>query len=147
MSSPLANWNINDPETEDVVVSECLPAVKRTVGRNVTIEDRMAVEITTGSPATISNAYFDYDFWLDKLSVGASLRVGIVFCDGNVVFPRNADGTPMTVTMQAFISHQKPSKQGGGWIEFKKINLDFSGDPLYFQKPDLNLHTCGIPYM
>jgi hypothetical protein len=146
MSNPLANWNIADPETEDIVMSECLPAVKRTVGRTITLEDRFAVQITTGSPATVSNAFFDYDFWVDKLNVGGAIRVGISFCDGKLIFPRATNGTPMQVTMQGFISHQKPSKQGGGWIEFKKINLDFSGDPLFFQKPDLDLSLCGIPY-
>lgn len=147
-TSPLANITLADPTTEDVIYNECAPAYKKTVGRDLTFEDHYAVSETQSSPATspaTSNPYFDYTFWDSLVNQFTQLRCGIVYCNGDVRIARNLSGFPMTFNLQAFISYQKPSTQGAGWVEFKKGTISFQGDPLGgFLPPDFNLDECGI---
>lgn len=139
LSSPLANVVVNDPETEEVLVHDCAPPEQFVNRRIITAEDRIAIEVT-GDP---SNLWFDYDFWKDKKEHKLLLRYGLVYCNGDFVFARDEDGNLMEASLSAFISFQK-LQNNGGTIEFKKVALAFSGDPLDFRKPDFNLKTFGI---
>lgn len=147
-TSELANIVVNDPTTEDVVYSECRPVRKQIMTREITFEDRIALTgVTTSPPQTsppgITN-YFDYDFWRDKMSARLQLRYMLVWCDNDVTIPVDANGNLLTADLEAFLSYQKPSTQGGAWIEFKKASITFVGDPLNFIKPSFNLTNCGI---
>jgi hypothetical protein len=142
-SSELANVVVNDPTTEDVVISDCRPPRKKVVARNITWEDRFAIALSTGSPAVV-NQYFDYDFWKDKKNARLRLRYGIVFCDGDVIICRDSKGQPLSAEFDVFLSYQKSSTPGGQSVEFKKGSIDFAGDPLDFAKPDFNINDCGI---
>lgn len=143
--SVLANIVVNDPNFEDVLMSECAPADKIVATREITAEDRVMVSAASGSPATVDN-YIDYDFYQDKTDKTGLVNFALAFCDGDVVIPKNANGQPLRGTMTSYISYQKPQTQGGQWIEFKKISIMFQGDPLAFftATPAFNINTAGI---
>jgi hypothetical protein len=144
-SSKLGNINWQDPTTEDVVVSECMPAITIITGRELQAEDRVAISFASGSPA-VPDDYRDYDFWQDKMEKQNLMNYMLIFCDGDVVIPKDANGNPLTATMLAYISYQKPQTQGGQWIEYKRISIKFQNDPLafYTAKPQFNLKDANI---
>jgi hypothetical protein len=145
-SSKLANIGVNDPTTEDVVIDECSPTEKVIMTRAIDFEDRVAIALSAGSPLA-TDLYKDYDFWKDKLAYQMQLSYGFVFCDGDVIVPRDpVSNIPLTATLFGFISYQKAQTQGGAWVEFKKFTLTFLGDPLNFFKPDFNEITAGITF-
>lgn len=144
-TSALANVTFADPTSEDVAIDDCSPAMSVITGRELTAEDRYAVSNTSGSPAT-TDEYFDYDVLDDKVINQHAMNYMLIFCDGDVVVPLDRAGNPLTATMQVFISYQKPSTQGGRWIEYKKITIRFQNDPLalYTAKPAFNYIDAGI---
>lgn len=144
-SSQLGNINWQDPTTEDIVVNECSPARQIITGRELQAEDRVAIKYLSGSPATADDEY-DYDFWQDKMVNQSLMNYMLIFCDGDVVIPKDANGNPLTATMLVYISYQKPGTQGGDWIEFKRISIRFKNDPLafYTAKPAFNYIDAGI---
>lgn len=142
-SSILGNIVVGDVVYEDLLIDECSPPFRRIVSRELTFEDRIAIEYSGGSPDSYDN-YWDYYFWLDKLNNRSQLRYFIEYCDGDVVIPRDANGNLLTANLTAEISYQKPTTQGAGWVEFKKGSLIFNGDYLRFQVPDFNVNTCEI---
>lgn len=140
----LGNIVVADPQTEDVLVDECSAARKIITTRMITCEDRIAVEANSNSPA-IDNPYFDYDFWQDKQDQQIVMNVMLAYCDGDVIIPKDKSGNPLSFSMLAHLSWQKPQQQGGAWIEFKKIEMNFLGDPLaMYLKPAFNWITAGI---
>lgn len=141
-SSPLANVVWADPETEDVLVHDCLPAQKYVTKRTLTFEDRIALQITSGSPAT-TNKFADYDFWKDKLEHRLLLRYGLIYCNGDFKFARNPDGTLMEGYFNMILSGQRLNNNGGT-IELKKGSIDFFKDPLDLTPPDFNLVEFNI---
>lgn len=144
-SSALGNIVWDDPITEDINIDECSPPRTIIVGRVLNAEDRIAVSATEGSPGTV-DAYHDYDFWDDKVVNQLTMNYGLIFCDGDVIIPRDRAGVPLTATMSVHISYQKPQTAGGAWIEYKKITIRFNGDPLAFftAKPAYNYIDAGI---
>jgi hypothetical protein len=145
MSSPLANVVVNDPETEEITVHDCIPAQKVVNRRVITFEDRIKIEIPaiTVPDAVPANLFYDYDFWKDKKTKRLLLRYGLAYCNGDFVFARNADGTLMEAWFDIFLAYQKLSNNGGT-LELKKGSIEFQGDPLDFVKPDFNLNEFGI---
>lgn len=143
-SSELANFTVNDPATDDVVISDCRPALPVVSSREIIAEDRIRVELTSGSPAT-TNMYFDYDFWQDKTEHQFQMNAMIAYCDGDVIIPVDINGNPLTFTMLAYLNWQRPATQGGASIEFKRITMRFQGDPFALHiKPSFNWITAGI---
>ncbi len=145
-TSALANVVFSDPTSEDVPIDDCSPALNVITGRELVAEDRYAVNKTLPtSPATIDK-YYDYDVLDDKIINQHAMNYMLIFCDGDVIVPTDRAGNPLTATMQVFISYQKPSQQGGRWIEYKKITIKFQNDPiaLYTAKPAFNYITAGI---
>src|SRR5687768_10099443 len=67
-SSPLGNIVVGDVTREDLLIDECNVPFRRVVSRELTFEDRIAIEFSTTSPATASplayDNYWDYYFWL-----------------------------------------------------------------------------------
>ena len=140
----LGNIVVADPQTEDIMVDECSAARKIITTREITFEDRVSVEANSNSPA-IDNPYFDYDFWKDKQQQQIVMNAMLAYCDGDVIIPVDALGNALSFSMLAFLSWQKPGNQGGAWIEFKKIQMNFLGDPFDFgNKPAFNWIKAGI---
>lgn len=144
-TSELANIDVGTPEYEDVVISECRPALQKCVGRTFAFEDRIAIAAPdpNTSPVTTNN-FYDYEYWRDKINNQFQLRCGIVTCDGDLIIPRDKAGNLLSVTITGTVNYQKPSTQGGGWVEFKQLSVRWNGDPLFFQEPIANLDTCNI---
>lgn len=142
-TSELGNFTINDPQTEDIVVSSCRPAKKVTTTREIVFQDRIAVSFSGGSPAS-TNKYWDYELWKDKLQYEFKLYSMWIFCDGDVLIPRDANGNLLPFSLMGFINWQQPNNQGGAWVEFKQFSMVYQGDPFYFQAPDFNLEDEGI---
>lgn len=145
-SMPLANIVLNDPNISEIMMDECSPMDRKTDTREITFEDRFAVTKTlTTSPVT-TDAYWDYDFWQDKLNNQTALNYMLIYCDGDVVIPKNPNGSLMKATLFVYLSAQKPTTQGGSWIEFKRGSIIFQGDPwsLTTAKPAFNLNDEGI---
>jgi hypothetical protein len=140
----LANINVADPQTEDVLVDECSAARKFITTRELTCEDRIAVEVNPTSPGG-DNPYFDYDWWADKGDQQLVLNAMLAYCDGDVIIPLDKNGNPLSFTLLAHLSWQKPQQQGGAWVEFKKITMNFMGDPFaLINKPAFNWIKAGI---
>lgn len=147
ISGKLANIVLADPVTEDVTTDDCTPVTKNILTREITFEDRNAVSIADPSFSPgYHNLYYDYDWWLDKIANNTRIAWGIVFCNGDVIIPRDVNGQILNTSVYTFISYQKSSTVGGQSIEFKKGSLTFQGDPFNFQRPDFNLVDCGIEY-
>ena len=144
-SSVLANVVLADPTTEDIVVDDCTPARTIITGRQLTAEDRVAISYASGSPATTTD-YADYTFWDDKIVKQQLMNTFLVMCNGDVILPYDRNGRPLRATMLVYISYQKPSTQGGQAVEFKKITINFNGDPVAFftAVPAFNLNTWNI---
>ena len=143
VSAPLRNITLDDPTTQDVLVSDCVPPRKLVTARVLNWEDSNAISETSGSPA-VTNAYYDYTFWLDKIANNDLMRYALVYCNGDVRFARAKSGVLLTANLFTFINYEKLAP-GAGAIEFKKGTLTFAGDPLgAMLAPDFNLVECGI---
>lgn len=144
LSSELSNVLLTDPTYEDVPISDCRPNLQLLVGREMTFEDRIAIEVTEGSPAAL-NKYKDYDFWQDKLDNQTKLNYILHYCDGDSVVARDALGNLLTARITGYLNWQKPATNGSGNVEFKRISVLFNNDPLaMYNKPEFNLITAGI---
>lgn len=142
VSSKMRNVTLNDPETQDILVSDCDKPIKLVTGRNMTAEDAIAVEYGANSPL-VNNPYWDYNFWKDKQNKQISLRVMIIYCNGDVRIA-SPNGTPLSVTVFPYLKYERP-QNGGPGLEFKFINFDFNGDPLDLSiTPAFNLEDEGI---
>lgn len=143
-SNKLGNIVWGDPGTEDLMIDECSPSRKVINTRTLTAEDRISVAIDTNSPA-ITNLFGDYDFWDDKNEQQLMMNSMIAYCDGDVIIPKDRNGNPLAFTMLAYLSWQKAQQQGGAWVEFKKLEFNFMGDPMaLYNKPAFNWITAGI---
>lgn len=144
-TSPLANVAIEDPTFEDITLSDCLPSTRYTTGRKITAEDRIAIEIPSqpGPPIVPANPLADYDFWANKQQANLSMRLLIMYCDGNIENPVDAKGNPIQVALTVFRS---VANQGSGdsmiALEVKKIELKFQDDPLGFGNEIFDASAC-----
>src|SRR5690606_7075680 len=128
-SSPLANITLGDPIIDEIQISDCAPTKKLIVGRQITAEDRVKIELTTHSPSSES-PFFDHIFWEDKMEQEFQLRAMLSYCYGDVIIPVDKDGNPLTLSVLAFLNYQRPSTNSGKFVEFKSLSFDFNGDPL-----------------
>lgn len=138
-SSPLANIEVQDPTFEELQIADCRPSERVATSRIITFQDRIAIETPEiADPATPANLFFDYDFWKDKKVKRALMRYMFVFCDGTVVVPKDDNGKPMDASLDVFLSYERQGSGGSSYIlEIKKGQLDFKGDPLDFNKPEM----------
>lgn len=140
-SSPLANVEVGDPQFEELVKADCLPADRVVTQRSITFEDRIRIETAaTTSPAFAKNKFYDYDFWSDKLSKKFTMRYMFIFCDGSVVVPKDENGNYMEASLDVFLSLPRQGSGGTSYVlEVKSGNLTFKGDFLSLadNKPEL----------
>lgn len=143
-TSPLANITLGDPSIEEIPVSDCDPTLKEIVGRQITAEDRIMVQVNEGSPAFLAK-YFDYQVYDRIQQVQAKLHFGLEYCNGDVRWARKRDGEFLTMSILIFVNYQRPTTQGGRFVEFKNIQIDFNGDPLaLWNVPEWNRIDAGI---
>lgn len=141
-SSELSAVTPNDPTTEDVSVSDCRPATRVIVSREITFQDRIAINVEQGSPL-VPAPYWDYDFWKDKVDKKLSLNYLWRYCDGDVVFANGSNGLPLTADLLVFLNWDAVNN-GAPRVEFKQISLIFNGDPLALSnKPLFNIAPDG----
>lgn len=142
-SSELANVVFNDPTYEEVPLSDCTVPLQVLVSRELTFEDRVAVDASTSSPYFTD--FFDYDFWQDKLDKQTKLGYMIMYCNGDVKVARDTNGDLLTARITAFLNYQRPSGGSGKSTEFKQVSILFNGDPLALtNKPEFNVYDAGI---
>lgn len=139
VSNLLANVAIGEPVIAERVVSDCLPPQEYVESREVTGEDRIAVDVDTLGEAS---PFYDWAFWKDKQDHRTQLNVFFVMCDGSVIVPREKNSLQgMSATFNVFLNFEKLNN-GQGAIEFKAFKFKFKGDPFQFVAPELNLANC-----
>lgn len=139
VSNLLANVEIGDPTFADRVLSDCLPLAKVVENREVTFEDRLAVDVDNLGAAS---PFADWAFWENKRENSLRLNYAFVMCDGSLIIPRSyGNDTGLAATFQVSINYEKLTT-GQGAIEFKKGSILFVGDPFDFKAPELNLNDC-----
>lgn len=154
-SSELAEIEVADPTVEELVVADCRPTVQITTQRVINFQDRIPINVDNSalSPAEPNVWGYDYDFWQDKKTKQALLRYLIVYCDGSVVIAKDETGSPMTASLNVFLSYERQGTGGTSYtIEIKKGTLTFKGDPLSLaNKPEtdangdlFNLDSCPL---
>lgn len=141
-SSPLANFQLADPEQQDVLISDCMPALKVTTKRSFTAEDRIKIELKDGE-GVVTDAYFDYKYWKNKKQNKLLLRFGIMMCNGDVYWAKDENGNLIEGSFNAFVSFLNLG-EGLGTIELKKIEVSVQGDFLDFNEPDFNAYQLGL---
>lgn len=140
-SSPLADATFEEPETAEIKVADCIPAIEKVVSRVFTANDKIAITIPAGSGGTPpANPFGDYDFWKDKQSHGFYLRFGFLYCDGTVEIPKDKNGVPLAGSFRVYRSFED---SGDEKFEIKAIRIAFKGDPLAFEHPDLDISGCS----
>lgn len=139
-SNPLRNVVVNDPETEDFQLADCLPSIRQVLRRVIEFQDVIAVSVTSPtSPTFTVDPFYDYAFWADKKSRSFVLRYLFIMCDGSVRVPRDEQGNPMQASLDIFLSLERQGTGATSYtMEIKKGRLEFLGDPLDFQTPELD---------
>ncbi len=139
-SNPLANVEIGEPQTEERIISDCLPTLDVIVSRDINFQDRIAVDVNNLGAAS---PFADWAFWKNKRDNALLLNYFFVMCDGSLIIPREAGvNRGLAATFLAFINFEKVTT-GQGAIEFKQIRLKFKDDPFDFTAPQINLNTCA----
>lgn len=153
-SSPLRNVVVNDPEFEDFILADCLPADRIVTRRVIDFQDVIAVANTTPtSPLFSDDLFHDRTFWRDKQARKYTLRVLFVMCDGTIEVPRDDNGNPMQLSLDVFrsLEAQNAGSANQYTLEIKKGRLEFKGDPIQLVAPELdadgnvfNINDCDI---
>jgi hypothetical protein len=137
-SMPLANIVFEEPQYEEVQIDDCAPATSLLTTRAMTFEDRYAVDISAISPF-VSNKFFDYDFWQNKIDHQTQVRFMLAYCNGDVRLIEYRG------TIRGFVDYLKAQNAGGASTEVKKFRIIFNGDPLAMtSKPIFNYIDAGI---
>ena len=143
-SSEIANFAPGDPSYQETVISDCKPSLRTVNTREMVFDDRIKVTIPAVSPA-VPNPFGDYAFWQDKVEHTFQLDVMAVYCNGDVVAARDANGGWLSVDVTAYLNWERASSQGAPAIEFKRVSMMFNGDPFaLYNVPFINLNDAGI---
>lgn len=144
ISSPLANWGFGAPTVDEINYADCNPTFKLISGRQLTVEDRIKIAITDGSPA-VTAPFRDYEFWASVRNQQFNLNFGIAYCNGDIRWARDEEGNWLTMSVLVYVDYQRPSGNGGKFVEFKNITIDANGDFLDLNVvPTSNWITAGI---
>ncbi len=134
-SNPLSEVVFADPVVATRQVADCMPENEYIVSRDITFKDKIAVDV---DPEALPTPFQDYAFWKNKIDNTARMNVVIAFCSGRLVVPRELNSNiGMAVTLSGFINYEKADLV---CYEFKQLKLKFLGDPIAFDKGDLNLN-------
>jgi hypothetical protein len=134
-SNELANVTLADPQVAERKLSDSRPPVESVESRELTFQDRIAVNVTEVSKVIFK----DYEFWKDKKEHQTVLNYVLVMSDGRLIVPRQPNSNAgMPASFSIFLNLE--AKNQGGAYEFKQGKLKFLGDPLDFVQPDINLN-------
>lgn len=134
-SNPLSEVVFADPVTATRQIADCMPQNEFIVSRELTFRDKIAVDF---DPANAPTPFADYDFWKNKSQYSSRLNYVIAFCSGRLVVPREpGTNIGMGAAFSAFINYEKADQI---CYEFKQGRINFLGDPIAFDKGDLNLN-------
>ena len=137
-SNELQGVTIAEPTKVARELSDYRPEYEQTVSRQITFNDRIAVDLDASGA---SSPYYDYDWWKNIYNLRNQLNILFLMDDDTLVIPRKPgilEGLP--VQLDIFINQEKV--QNGFIAEFKQGTLTFQGDPLLFNKPGISLSTC-----
>jgi hypothetical protein len=102
-TSPLANVTANAPEFADVVITDCIPALRIVSTRVFDWQDRVAIDIASSlTPLTEAQPYAERLFWNDKVGKQLSLRTLIIMCSGAVFVAKDSNGNPLAQSVTAY---------------------------------------------
>jgi hypothetical protein len=150
ISNDLVNSEFADPEIESYQISDCSPSIDEVVGRVLTVEDHIAVDLVEGISG--SQAFGDLRFWGNKKKNALVLRYGFVWCDGTLEIPREyaeprESGAPLAATLNVFrVPVRTTTGNQNNIYEIKRATINFKGDPLALTEdyaPDLDLNESG----
>ncbi|KAB1228454.1 hypothetical protein [Chryseobacterium viscerum] len=134
-SNELANVTVADPQIAERKLSDSRPPVETVESREITFQDRLAVDVTEASKLIFK----DYEFWKDKKEHHTVLNYVIAMSDGRLIVPRQQNSLAgMAASFSIFLNFE--AKNQGGAYEFKQGKIKFLGDPLDFVQPDINLN-------
>lgn len=137
-SMPLANVVFEDPTYEEILLNDCQPPLQLLQTRAMTFEDRYAIDVSAISPF-VTNLFFDYEFWQNKLNNQSNIRFMLAYCNGDV---REID---FVGSLRGFVNYIKPTQAGAPSTETKQFRLLFNGDPLSMNNPPVfNYIDAGI---
>lgn len=134
-SNELVNVQVGEPQTEEVKLSDSRPAKEEVVSREITFQDKIAVNLEKGG----KDVFADYEFWKDKKEHSTRLHYVFALSDGRVIIPRQKNSNAgMPATLNVSLNFEQKSQ--GGAIEVKQGKIKFLGDPFDFVQPDINLN-------
>lgn len=134
-SNELVNVQVGEPQTEEVKLSDSRPAKEEVVSREITFQDKIAVNIERGG----KDVFADYEFWKDKKEHSTRLNYVFALSDGRIIIPRQKNSNAgMPATLNVSLNFEQKSQ--GGAIEVKQGKIKFLGDPFDFVQPDINLN-------
>lgn len=138
-TNPLAQIDVQDPNYAEVVLSDCLPAVELITNQIIAFRDTIKVDIpadTTTSPATDANPNYNWKFWADKLNAQLSMRYLVIYCNGDVLIPRDSDGNYLSASLRANVKYENVgTAQSPMFMEYIQGQLNFRGNPLDLNYP------------
>jgi len=139
VSNPLFNVVIGEPNVESRQISDCAPPQDYVTTRDVTFEDRIAVDVDINGDEA---KFLDWSFWKDKNEHSGSLNYFFIMCDGSIIVPRAKNSlNGLAASFRSYLNFEKVT-DGHGAIEFKAGKVTFLGDPFDFTAPELNLNDC-----
>jgi hypothetical protein len=137
-SNPLSEVVFADPVVATRQIADCMPQNEFIVSREMTFKDKISVDVDAENVAA---PFLDYDFWKNKSTNSARLNVVIAFCSGRLVVPREpGTNIGMATAFSIFVNYEKADQV---CYEFKQGKINFLGDPIAFDKGDLNLNTVA----
>ena len=131
----LADVAWSDPNTTTKnYKARCRPASTIATSRVLTAKDFTA---TDKNAAGTSSPYEDRLFWQNKLQAKSTAIRGFITCDGKIYLFLNKNGTFASYSAHFFTGYD--TEVDGKNVEFKNLSLTFSGDPVNYTLPYLDI--------
>lgn len=155
-TNPLAQIDAQDSNFAEIVLSDCLPSIEKVTNRIIAFRDAIKVDIpadSTTSPATAANPNYNWKWWADKRDIQLSVRYMIIYCNGDVVIPRDEDGNYLTASMRIDVKYENVgTAQAPMMMEYLAIQLNFRGNPIDVAYPPeenvdgtvFNIDDCSL---
>jgi hypothetical protein len=143
VSPILRNIVWGDPNSAELILSDCQPAQEIYTARELTFEDAGGIDLTPGT--VTSNPYLDRVWW-NNIYQNSIWNYSITTCSGKMYNLTQSNGT--TMANGTFSIYQTVEKvEQGVCYEVKKGKIKFIGDPISMKLPyiDLSLFTSSNP--
>lgn len=135
----LTQFNFEDPNYDEIQVSDCSTPIQIVATRAITYEDRNKIDASTISPFTGSK-YYDYTFSQYLVENQANLLPILIYCNGDAKIINRK------FTLRGIINYIRSTQAGGPSTEVKQFRMNFQGDPINFGVlPTFNFVDADIP--